>query len=62
VVADFGTLTSAATRVEQDLAAVSAAASTNDAPAAHSGVTAIARDVLTAKAAATRIDSSLGIK
>jgi hypothetical protein len=58
---DFSTLTAAADRVSADLAAVSAAAGKGDVTAARRATGNLIRDILTAKAAATKIDATLGI-
>ncbi|MFL5831123.1 MAG: hypothetical protein ACJ76X_14510 [Solirubrobacteraceae bacterium] len=58
----FATLSSAATRVEADLNAVVTSAQAHSKTAAEQAGSALVKDILAAKAAATTIDQKLGIK
>jgi len=58
--ADFNTVTGAAGRVEADLNGIVAAGRTHSAAAARQSAASLVSDVLTAKAASTKITNKLG--
>jgi hypothetical protein len=58
----FTTLSGSATKVERDLTAVAAAAAAHDKAAAGSAAARMVRDIISAKAASTKITDKLGIK
>jgi hypothetical protein len=62
VSSDFSTMRAAAKRASLDLTQVAASAGKGDASGAQSATRNLVRDILAAKAAATKIDSALGIK
>jgi hypothetical protein len=59
---DFNQLKAAATRVESDLKAIVAAAGAHSKTAAQQAATKLVSDIVTAKAAATKITDQLGVK
>lgn len=60
--ADFNTVTGSAGRVEADLNGIVAAARTHSGAAARQAAASLVSDVLTAKAASTKITNKLGTK
>ena len=58
--ADFNTVTGAAGRVEADLNGIVSAAGTHSAAAARQAAASLVSDILTAKAASTKITGKLG--